>query len=284
MTDSKSASPAVKSRSHGAALALTRPRPAAARTPLALPLRAQSDVISKIDEQLRAEMVEAQALVARWATEQKHHTDSTALAAQRLLEGDKENLEQLHEELEGVDTADEALQQRAGDQNASVEQLKSELERLTAQETKLPPEQRRLESALSQHRQVVVQREAGYEQTLASKARRRQIERPGRARHTAAHAHAHAHMRTPTRTHTRTRIAARHPLEPHIADGTRGLGPPQEGKLAELHKGGALYRSRLGLAFERLEDERLRLTFTNIDPSDAMRQFSFKVFVDAADK
>ena len=254
--------------------------PAAAHTPPARPLRAQSDVISKIDEQLRAEMVEAQALVARWATEQKHHTDSTALAAQRLLEGDKENLEQLHEELEGVDTADEALQQRAGDQRASVEQLKSELERLTAQETKLPPEQRRLESALSQHRQVVVQREAGYEQTLASKARRRPL-RTARPRDAAAHAH--TPTPTPTRTHAHAHCGAPPSWTPPT-DGTRGRGPPQEGKLAELHKGGALYRSRLGLAFERLEDERLRLTFTNIDPADAQRQFSFKVFVDAGDK
>ena len=40
----------------------------------------------------------------------------------------------------------------------------------------------------------------------------------------------------------------------------------KEQKLAELDKGCALYRTRLGLAFERVGDERLRLTFTNIDP------------------
>ncbi len=49
----------------------------------------QADVISRVDEELRAEMVETQALVARFATEQKHYADSVALAAQRTLETDK---------------------------------------------------------------------------------------------------------------------------------------------------------------------------------------------------
>ena len=33
-----------------------------------------------------------------------------------------------------------------------------------------------------------------------------------------------------------------------------------------------------------LERERLRLTFTNIDPADPMRAFSFQVFVDGGDQ
>jgi hypothetical protein len=107
-----------------------------------------------------------------------------------------------------------------------VDELRAELERLTAQESKLPPEQQRLTQQLSQCRSLVVQREAGCESTQAAK----------------------------------------------------------EQKLNELDKGCALYRGRLGLAFERVGEERLRLTFTNIDPADPMRAFSFQVFVDGGDQ
>lgn len=58
----------------------------------------------------------------------------------------------------------------------------------------------------------------------------------------------------------------------------------KEQKLAELGKGCDLYKSRLGLAFERVGDERLRLTFENIDPADPRRPFAFQVFVDGGDK
>ena len=50
---------------------------------------AQADVISRVDEQLRAEMVEMQTQVARWVTEQKACADTVALKGQRLLEKDK---------------------------------------------------------------------------------------------------------------------------------------------------------------------------------------------------
>lgn len=49
----------------------------------------QADVISRVDAELRSEMVEAQALVAKWVTEQKHCADTVALAGQRQLETDK---------------------------------------------------------------------------------------------------------------------------------------------------------------------------------------------------
>ena len=61
------------------------------------------------------------------------------------------------------------------------------------------------------------------------------------------------------------------------------LGSKQQ-KLAELDKGCALYRKRLDLHFERVGDERLRLTFTNVDANDPMRAFAFQVFVDGGDK
>lgn len=167
-------------------------------------------------------MVEAQAQVARWATKQKSIADTTVRIAQRTIETDKENLEQLRGELDAVGSSEDALQQHARDERRTVDELRQDLEHLAVQESKLPPEQQRLQSALAQHRSLVAQREAGCEATLTAK----------------------------------------------------------EQKLAELTKGCALYRARLGLAFERVGDERLRLTLTNIDPAAPMRAFSFQVFVD----
>jgi chromosome segregation ATPase len=119
-----------------------------------------------------------------------------------------ENVEQLRDNIKEVAAAEEALQQRAGDERLRIDEMRAELEKLTAQETRLPPEAERLNQQMAQQRSLVVQREAGCETSLASK----------------------------------------------------------EQKLAELDRGCALYRTRLGLAFERVGDERLRLTFTNIDP------------------
>ena len=137
-----------------------------------------------------------------------------------------ENMEQLQAEREEIGLAEEMLQQRAREERDRVDELRAELERLTAQESKLPPEQQKLTQQLAQCRSLVVQREAGCEQTQAAK----------------------------------------------------------EQKLAELDKGCTLYRTRLGLVFERVGEERLRLTFTNIDPADPMRPFSFQVFVDGGDQ
>ena len=119
-----------------------------------------------------------------------------------------ENVERLRDNLKEVAAADEALQQRAAEERLRIDEQRAELERLTAQESRLPPEAERLNQQLAQARSLVVQREAGCETSLASK----------------------------------------------------------EQKLSELDRGCALYRTRLGLAFERVGDERLRLTFTNIDP------------------
>jgi len=57
----------------------------------------------------------------------------------------------------------------------------------------------------------------------------------------------------------------------------------REQKLSELDKGCSVYRSMLGLEFERVGDERLRLVFTNIDPHAPSRAFAFQVFVDSSD-
>jgi hypothetical protein len=46
-------------------------------------------VVNRVDEELRAEMIECQAQIRRWTTEQKHIMDSLTLGAQRTLEGDK---------------------------------------------------------------------------------------------------------------------------------------------------------------------------------------------------
>lgn len=51
--------------------------------------RPQAEVVNRVDEELRAEMIECQAQIRRWTTEQKHSVDSLALDAQRTLEGDK---------------------------------------------------------------------------------------------------------------------------------------------------------------------------------------------------
>jgi hypothetical protein len=49
----------------------------------------QADVITRTDEELRSEMVDMQAQVARWVTEQKHNADTVALKGVRVLETDK---------------------------------------------------------------------------------------------------------------------------------------------------------------------------------------------------
>lgn len=51
--------------------------------------RVQMDVISKVDEELRTAMLEAQAQVATWVTEQKHVADKVALNGQQMLAKDK---------------------------------------------------------------------------------------------------------------------------------------------------------------------------------------------------
>lgn len=55
-------------------------------------------------------------------------------------------------------------------------------------------------------------------------------------------------------------------------------------KLAELDRGIGLYKSRLGLNFEKVGDDRLRLTFTMLDPNHNDRPFFVEVRVTAGDR
>jgi len=128
-------------------------------------------------------------------------------------------MDQLHEDIQAVGCAEDLLQQRAREERRRVDELRAELEKRTAQESRLPPESEKLSQQLSQGRALVAQREASCETSLSSKNH----------------------------------------------------------KLAELDKGCSLYRQRLGLQFERVGEERLRLTFINIDANDPMRPFFFQV-------
>lgn len=53
-------------------------------------------------------------------------------------------------------------------------------------------------------------------------------------------------------------------------------------QLSELSKGVAFYR-RLGLEFEKIHDDRLRLSFTQVDPADPARRFAFSLNVTPSD-
>jgi len=190
------------------------------------PVETAAEVVNRVDEELRAEMIECQAQIRRWTTEQKHIVDSLTLDAQRTLEGDKENLAQKKEELRAILSADEALQRSTKEQNAKLDHLRQELDALTAQESMLPLERAKLKKALDQQRQLLVEREMALQQMQAGK----------------------------------------------------------DHKLAELNKGCTMYRNMLGLEFERIGDERLRLVMTSIDARAPSRAFSFTVYVDSADR
>ncbi len=53
-------------------------------------------------------------------------------------------------------------------------------------------------------------------------------------------------------------------------------------KLQELSKG-IEFHKRLGLSFEKIDDDALRLVFTLIDPRDPGRRFSFSLRTDDKD-
>ena len=155
-------------------------RPAPTRSPVS-----QADVVSQIDVQLRQEMVEAQKEVARWTTEQKQVADAEARSGQRMLDEDKgartcpaiprprfppshptpacvaENLLRAHEELAAIHEADEALSQRAKEDSQRMEELRRELQRLTAIQATLPPEEQQLSRQLEQQRLLLQERERG---------------------------------------------------------------------------------------------------------------------------
>ena len=140
--------------------------------------------MSQIDVQLRQEMVEAQKEVARWTTEQKQVADTAARSGQRMLDDDTgarvtsltrpaqvlshptlgrgaENLQRAHEELSQIAVADETLSQRAKEDTQRIEELRRELQRLTAIQATLPPEEQQLSRQLEQQRMLLQERERG---------------------------------------------------------------------------------------------------------------------------
>ena len=197
---------------------LNRARPMATE-----PTAAES--VALLDEKLRKEMVEAQASVARWTTEQKRIIDSLALHAQTTLEEDKENLALRREQLHALTNAEQMLQQQRREENSKIEEIRKEIELLKSQEDILPNDHARLVKSLDQQRQLELQQELAFQEATRSK----------------------------------------------------------EQKLDELEKGCVAYRSMLGLEFERVGDERLKLVMTNIDARAPSAVFSFTVFVDASD-
>jgi septal ring factor EnvC (AmiA/AmiB activator) len=58
----------------------------------------------------------------------------------------------------------------------------------------------------------------------------------------------------------------------------------KEYKTNELSLGRDFYRKYLSLDFQRVEDNRLRFVFTNIDPANHDRQFIFSVFINNSNK
>lgn len=52
----------------------------------------------------------------------------------------------------------------------------------------------------------------------------------------------------------------------------------------ELSKGVAFFKDRLGLDITPTDDQKLRVTFTCIDPLNASREYSFMVHIDSADQ
>ena len=107
--------------------------------------------------------------------------DKIALNGQHALATDKENIEQLREDLDAIGAADDALQHKAREERKKVDELRSELEKLTAQESRLPPEQERLTQQLAQSRTLVSQREANCTASLASRAEARRARQGLRA-------------------------------------------------------------------------------------------------------
>ena len=72
-----------------------------------------------------------------------------------------ENLLRAHEELAAIHEADEALSQRAKEDSQRMEELRRELQRLTAIQATLPPEEQQLSRQLEQQRLLLQERERG---------------------------------------------------------------------------------------------------------------------------
>jgi len=113
-----------------------------------------AEVVNRVDEEMRAEMIECQAQLRRWTTEQKHIVDSLTLDAQRTLEGDRENLASKKEELSAALAAVDALRQSSEEERSRAEQLRQELEVLSSQEALLPAERAKLSKSLEGQRRA----------------------------------------------------------------------------------------------------------------------------------
>jgi hypothetical protein len=103
-----------------------------------------------------------------------------------------ENLLRAHEELAGIHEADEALSQRAKEESQRMEELRRELQRLTAIQATLPPEEQQLSRQLEQQRLLLQERERGARSGLA----------PPTPTHPHTHTPTHPHTHTPTHPHT----------------------------------------------------------------------------------
>mmetsp|Transcript_48850 Transcript_48850/g.104278 ORF Transcript_48850/g.104278 Transcript_48850/m.104278 type:complete len:233 (-) Transcript_48850:403-1101(-) len=127
------------------------------------------EAVSKIEQQLRAEMDEAHKAVTRWTTEQMEAIDCTVLREQQTLETAKENLQQSEEACAVAVSADETIARRLREEESKIEELRKELDRLQSQESLLPAEQQRLCKALEQQRQLLAQHEVAYQQSQQQK-------------------------------------------------------------------------------------------------------------------
>ena len=145
-----------------------------------------------------------------------------------------ENLLRAHEELSAIHGADETLSQRAKEESQRLEELRRELQRLTAIQATLPPEEQQLSRQLEQQRLLLQERERGACSGLGP-------------------APAPAPPGTPPRAPIRPPRACR----PGCACGSRAAfqqnNLQNEQKLSELQKGGSMYKKWLGLEFERVE-------------------------------
>ena len=240
-------------------------------------------------------MVEAQAQVARWVTEQKRHADTVALKGQRMLQTDKgAPLAQplppaltcgsrrapmcrataahclrakprclrsvrarnacLHAVIEcDADTRPSRFASTVAAFAENIDQLREELDALGSAEDALQQQSGAERNRVDELR-AELERLTAQESRLPPEAERlnQQLEQ------------------------TRSLVTRREVECSHIVK-------EKDQKLAELDKGRALYRSRLGLNFEQVGGERLRLTFTNVDAANPMRAFAFQVFVDGGD-
>ena len=206
-------------------------------------------------------MLEAQSTVASWVTEQKHVADKIALNGQHVLATDKGAPPPPAPLLFLIRAPRPPALQKAFSslrlsrhRAENIEQLREDLDALGAADQTLQQRAR-------EERQKVDELRSELEKLTAQESRL-----------------------PPEQERLTQQLAQCRSLVSQREANCEASRASKEQKLAELDKGCALYRQRLGLVFERGADERLRLTFTNIDPNDPMKAFAFQVFVDGRDK